>query len=135
MAELRALRSLNAQRYASFPSYTVDWDGRPIPPGFGPRVRKMRRLGDWESRAFDSEAAAESFLYHYRLGAHYGYPQCCVLQYSMEAPYVSPLTLRGGIVLGDHVPCDDCLEAYLHDYITDGPAVSSYPPPAAPVHG
>ena len=132
---LQALTALNARVYAPFPAFTVDWDGRPIPKGFGPTVRRLRRAGDAQTRALDPELALEAFLYHYRLGIHYGYPECCALQYSMEVPYASPLLLRGGIMLGDHVPCDACLEAYLHAYITDGPALNAYPAPVAAVVG
>jgi hypothetical protein len=132
-AALTAISALNRRVYAPFPAFTIDWDGRPIPEGFGPRLRRMRAGGDAEARASDPEAALECFLYHYRLGLHYGYPHCCVLQYSLEAPYASPLLLRGGMTLGDHVPCDACLEAWLHDYITDGPALREHPPPVAPV--
>ncbi|MCA1818457.1 MAG: hypothetical protein LC620_00130 [Halobacteriales archaeon] len=129
---LEALTALNARVYAPFPSFAIDWDGRPIPKGFGPAVQRLRRAGP-EGRALDPAAAVEAFLYHYRLGIHYGYPECCVLQYAMEVAYVSPLLLRGGIVLGQHVPCDACLEAYLLDYITDGPALREYPAPMAAV--
>jgi hypothetical protein len=131
---MAAVAALNERVYAPFAGSQVDWDGRPIPRGFGPAVRRMRRAGGAERRAFDADAALDAFLYHLKLGLHYGYPECCVLQYAMEAPYVSPLMLRGGITLGDHVPCDACLEAYLHDYITDGPAHKEYPAPAAAVH-
>lgn len=133
-AAIAALTALNRRVYAPFPAFSIDWDGRPIPEGFGPRIQKVRRLGGHEARATDPDAAQESFLFHYRLGLHYGYPPCCVLQYSMEAPYTSPLLLRGGITFGDHVPCDACLEAYLHEYITDGPALSECPAPTAQVH-
>lgn len=132
-AALTAISALNRRVYAPFPSFAIDWDGRPIPEGFGPRLLRMRAGGNAETRAGDPEAALECFLYHYRLGVHYGYPDCCVLQYAMEAPYTSPLLLRGGLTLGDHVPCDACLEAWLHDYITDGPALREHPPPVSPV--
>jgi len=130
-AALRGLTALNARRYAPFDGLSVDWEGRPLPDGFGPALLRLRRAGP-EARAVDPDAATEAFLFHYRLGLHYGYPECCVLQYAMEVPYASPLLLRGGIVLGSHVPCDACLEAYLHDYITDGPVHRTYPAPTRP---
>lgn len=129
---LQAMSALNARVYAPFPAITIDWSGRPIPEGFGPTVRRLRRAGP-ETRAVDPDAATEAFLFHYRLGIHYGYPECCVLQYAMEVPYASPFLLRGGIVLGDHVPCDACLEAYLLDYIRDGDAWKEYPAPVAAI--
>src|ERR1041384_3124729 len=127
---LQALRVLNARQFPAFSSFSIDWEGRPIPTGFGPAIRRLKRAGDPETRVLDPDTATEAFLFHYRLGIHYGYPDCCVLQYAMEVPYVSPFLLRGGIVLGDHVPCDTCLEAYLLDYIRDGKAWQEF---AAPV--
>ena len=130
-----AITALNSRIYAPFARHTIEWEGKPIPTGFGPKVRRLRQAGvrGTESSALDADAAVEAFLYHYRLGIHYGYPECCVLQYAMEVPYISPFLLRGGLTLGAHVPCDRCLEAYLHDYITDGPALHRSDPPTAAV--
>ncbi len=137
MAQRRPLglvfRALNDHLYPPFPEAEIVWEGRQVPEGFGPRIRRLRRAGSAEQRAINSEAVTEAFLYHYRLGIRYGYPSCCVLQYAMEAPAVSPLLLRGGITLSGYVPCDGCLEAYLLDYIEDGPAWNRLYGPAATV--
>lgn len=125
--------SLNERQYPKFPAWTIDWEGRQVPEGFGPRIRRLRRTGTPEQRGEDPEALVEAFLFHYRLGTSYGYPECCIMQYAMEAPVVSPLLLRGGITLDEYVPCDACLEAYLHDYIRDGEAWREFAGPASAV--
>ena len=127
-----SIRALNERLYAPFAERGIEWEGRQVPEGFGPRVRRLRRAGGVERRVFDRDAITESFLYHFALGLHYGYPECCVLQYACEVPVLSPLQLRGGITLGDYVPCDACLERYLFDYITDGKQWRRVPGPAAP---
>lgn len=137
MATTRRLRlvfrSLNERLYPPFPDAGIEWEGRQVPHGFGPRIRRLRRAGSAEARATDPDAIVEAFLYHLRLGTTYGYPACCVLQYCMEAPVVSPLLLRGGITLSGYVPCDACLESYLLDYIEDGKEWNRVYGPASPV--
>jgi hypothetical protein len=139
MAQVRPLglvfKALNDRLYPDFPAGGIEWEGRAVPEGFGPRIRRLRRAGGPEQRATDPDAIVEAFLFHYRLGTRYGYPECCVLQYSMEVPVVSPLLLRGGITLGSHVPCDACLEHYLLDYIQDGNEWPHLHGPALPVPG
>ncbi|MES2154024.1 MAG: hypothetical protein V4510_02725 [bacterium] len=137
MAKRRPLnmvfRALNERLYPAFDAGGIEWEGRQVPEGFGPRVRRLRRAGGPEKRAQDPAAIEEAFLYHFRLGTRYGYPECCVLQYAMEAPVISPLLLRGGITLSGYVPCDACLESYLLDYIEDGPDWDRKFGPTAPV--
>lgn len=128
-------QSLNQHLYPGFPAVTLEWEGRQVPEGFGPRVRRLRRAGGPEQRTQDPEALVEAFLYHFRLGTRYGYPECCVLQYAMEAPAVSPLLLRGGFTFNGYVPCDACVERYLLDYIEDGEAWRAVDGPAMPLPG
>jgi hypothetical protein len=98
---------LNQRLYPPFPA-TVEWEGRPIPEGYGAASRRLRRFVPDEQAMLAPDLAAEAFLYHVRLGLHYGYPLCCVLQYASEAPYLPPFQVRPRLD-GNHIPCDGCL--------------------------
>jgi hypothetical protein len=113
-----ALASLNRRLYAPFPAPGPEWEGRDVPEGYGPAARRV--LHDprpAEARLADGAWQSDAFLFHYRLGLRYGYPECCVLQYACEATCLRPLDARRGITFGPYVPCDACLDRYLAAYL------------------
>lgn len=115
---LDALGSLNRRIYAGWEATEIEWEGPTLPSMFRSLFTRHLAARDPEERMTDPEWHRESFLFHYLLGIHYGYPKCCVLQFSCEATTVRPLGERRlGFV--DYVPCDSCMERYLVDYHRD----------------
>ncbi|MHB8633625.1 MAG: hypothetical protein ACYDBQ_06630 [Thermoplasmatota archaeon] len=120
MPLLDALASLNRRVYAEWDTVTVDWEGPSLPSAFRRLFSRHLAYRDFEERMLDPDWHRESFLFHLLLGLHYGYPACCVMQFSSEATTVRPLGERRVGFL-DYVPCDTCLEGYLEGYHrTDG---------------
>lgn len=116
MPILDALSSLNRRIYEGWQEVAIEWEGPSLSPMFRNLFTRHLKPQDPEERFTDPDWHRESFLFHYLLGLHYGYPECCVRQFSCEATTVRPLGERRlGFV--DYVPCDACLETYLHEYV------------------
>lgn len=113
---LAALSSLNRRRYDGWALLQVDWEGPSLPSLF--RRLFVRHLAgrDLEEALGDPDWHREAFLFHFGLGLHYGYPECCVLQFSCEATTLRPLGERR-LGFQDYVPCEACMDRYLEEYL------------------
>ena len=119
MELLKAFASLNRRTYAGWDVVDIEWDGPTLTPRFRSRFsRHLAASVDLEQRLMDPDWHTEAFVFHYELGIHYGYPECCVLQFAHESTCLRPLMERR-LGFTDYVPCDDCLETYLAAYIAD----------------
>src|SRR5690349_5328076 len=112
MPILAALESLNRRTYAGWDLTEIEWEGPSLAPFFRSRFTRHLAARDPEERLLDPDWHLEAFVFHFLLGRHYGYPECCVLQFSCEASTVRPLGERR-LGFGDYVPCDACMERYL----------------------
>lgn len=130
MAFLGALEALGRRTYGGWDELRVEWEGDPMPARFRAWSARLRkRWPDAEARSGDPDWCVEAFLYHLRLGLHYGYPDCCVLAYAAAAPHL-PVLRERRVGFGEYVPCEACLERFLADY--QGSEDPAGPFPVAP---